>query len=388
MTRGDDRPGAGTGADEPPSVVAFTDTYLPTVNGVTYAVQTWRDQWRARGGRMAVVYPNSAHDPAPGEHPVPSVRFPFYEGFRVGTPLIPDDLGQADVVHSHTPFGLGVAGRRYAGRADAALVVSYHTPSAEYAEYLSPFESVSRVIRRASRRYERWFLDAADVVVTPTAATRERLQGAVGPSAPVEVVPNGVDTDFFRPVDPRPFLERYDLPRDRPLVGYTGRHGYEKRLTDLVDAAPRLDGVTVVLAGDGPAREDLEARADAGDGDVRFLGFLDRTDLPAFYSALDVFAFPSPVETEGLVALEAAACGTPVAGADEGALANTVVPGENGRHFDTGDSASLAQTVRRVLGERRSLTRRCLARREEMDVSRSIDRLEAVYRRALESAED
>ena len=56
-----------------PRVAAFTDTYLPTVNGVTYTVETWRDRWEARGGRMDVVYPDGDHGPAPHEHPVGSL---------------------------------------------------------------------------------------------------------------------------------------------------------------------------------------------------------------------------------------------------------------------------------------------------------------------------
>jgi hypothetical protein len=63
-----------------PRVVAFTDTYLPTVNGVTYTVETWRDRWAARGGHMDVVYPDGDHDPAANEYPVNSVPFPFYDG--------------------------------------------------------------------------------------------------------------------------------------------------------------------------------------------------------------------------------------------------------------------------------------------------------------------
>ena len=44
-----------------PRVAAFTDTYLPTVNGVTYTVKTWREQWARRDSEMAVVYPKSEH---------------------------------------------------------------------------------------------------------------------------------------------------------------------------------------------------------------------------------------------------------------------------------------------------------------------------------------
>ena len=367
----------------PPSVVAFTDTYLPTVNGVTYTVKAWRDRWRDRDGRMDVVYPGGdGHEPTDGEHPVRSVRFPYYDGFRLGLPRTPGsvDRGAVDVVHAHTPFGLGLAGLRLAGRLDRPIVANYHTPIGEYADYLADTELVERAIAAATGRYERWFFGRVDAVVAPSEATRRHLERSVGLDTPVEVVPNGIDLDRFEPVDPAPFRERHGLPADRPLIGYTGRHGYEKRLDDLVDAGARLDA-TVVFGGDGPARGDLEARARERGVDARFLGFLDREALPALYSALDVFVFPSPVETQGLVALEANACGTPVVGADAGALADTVDDGETGYRYAPGDVSDLVDAVERALAERERLAERCLARRPESSVERALDRLTDLYAR-------
>ena len=366
-----------------PRVAAFTDTYLPTVNGVTYTVKTWRDRWEGRGGRMDIVYPNSDHDADAGEHPVGSLPFPFYDGFRVGLPQVPDAIQRVDVVHSHTPFGIGLGGYRLARDLDAPLVTSYHTPSAEYAEYLSVNGAVEKTIRRTATTYERAFLNRSAVVVVPSAKTARHVRDEVGVSADIEVVPNGVDTDFFEP-DAGDFRDRFDLP-DGPLIGYTGRHGYEKQLGAIVDAADGLDrDVTLVFGGDGPARGDLETAAADADVDARFLGFLDREDLPAFYAALDVFAFPSPVETQGLVALEANACGTPVAGVDAGALADTVADGENGYKAAAGDTDAFRAAIARTLDERERLREHCLDRREETSAEYAVDRLESVYEGVLD----
>jgi len=361
-----------------PDVAAFSDTYLPTVNGVSYTVQAWRDRWTARGNRMAVVYPDADRTPDADEHPVWSLPLPFYEGFRLALPRVPDAVGDSDLVHAHTPFSLGLAGYRLARRRDLPLVASYHTPTAEYADYVAVGDRSAGLLRRASERWERWFYDRADVAVVPSDATRDHLRDAVGVSTPVEVVPNGVDVERFAPADPTDFLERHGLADAGPLVGYTGRHGYEKRLEDLVGAAAGLDA-TLVFGGDGPARADLEDEAAAAGVDARFLGFLDRDDLPAFYSALDVFAFPSPVETQGLVALEANACGTPVVGADSGALATTVDDGETGYNFETGDVGDFRDALERALANEATLSENCLARRESLSVERAVDRLTDVY---------
>ncbi|WP_136686699.1 glycosyltransferase [Halorhabdus amylolytica] len=368
-----------------PSVAAFTDTYFPTVNGVTYTIQSWRDCWHQRGGDMPIVYPGSdEYDPDEREYPVKSVPFPFYEGFRVGVPRVPDGVGDPNLVHAHTPFGLGMSAMRLARSRDLPLVASYHTPTSEYAAYVSLGDHVERTIRRTARRYERWFFGRADMVVVPSERTREHVRDRIGIEATVEVVPNGIDTDRFRPVDPEEFLQRYDLPTDRPIVGYTGRHGYEKCLPDIVAATDDMD-VTVVFGGDGPARPDVEARAEAADLDVRFLGFLPREELPAFYSALDVFLFSSPVETQGLVALEANACGTPVAGVDSGALAETIEDGVNGYSYPQGDIEAFRDAIRRALDEREELGEHCLERRETISSNHAVDRLEEAYADVLDT---
>jgi len=363
-----------------PRVATFTDTYLPTVNGVTYTVQTWRDHWQERGGRMDVVYPQSDHEPTAGEYPVRSLPFPFYDGYRLGMPQIPSAVRDADVVHAHTPFSLGMAGKRLARKIDAPLVASYHTPTGEYAEYVSFSETIRSAVRTSAEEYERWYLDHAQMVITPSERAAEYI-GGLGVDVSVTVLSNGVDTDFFKPPESSDFRERYDLS-DGPLVGYTGRHGHEKCLGDILTACEGLD-VTVVFGGDGPARETLESAAATSDLDVRFLGFLDRQELPELYAALDVFAFPSPVETQGLVALEANCCGTPVAGVDAGALRDTIEEGTTGYSYEKGDMDGFQRAIGRVIDDRDELRERCLARREQVSVEHAVDELGAVYEQVL-----
>ncbi|MFQ3295461.1 MAG: glycosyltransferase involved in cell wall biosynthesis [Halobacteriales archaeon] len=363
-----------------PTVAAFTDTYLPTVNGVTYTIQSWRRRWQKNGGRMDVVYPRSSHAPEAGEYPVKSVSFPFYEDYRLGAPQVPEAVTDVDLVHAHTAFALGLAGLRLARRIDVPLVASYHTPTGEYTEYVTDVDRVAGALTNVTESYERWYFDRADLVVVPSEPAREHIVDEVGVRTPVRIVSNGVDTGRFRPVEDDAFRNRYDL--EGTLIGYTGRHGYEKRLQDLIDVAGAVDA-TIVLGGDGPARADLEARAEEIDADIRFLGFLDREEMPAFYSTLDVFAFPSPVETQGLVALEAYACGTPVVGANGGALSQTINDGVTGYHFKTGNVDNFANMLRQALSERERLAENCLDRRRQISIDRSMSDLADVYKELL-----
>ena len=360
-------------------VAAFTDTYLPTVNGVSYTVREWRSRWSNGRGQMDVVYPGTTgYEPKDGEHPVRSLPFPFYDGFRLGSPSIPADICEADLVHAHTPFSVGLAGMRLARSLDVPFVASYHTPTGEYARYVAPTTQFIGGIKRVSCLYERWFLNRAETIVVPSEATKRRLVDEIGVTPPVKVIPNGVDVTFFSPVDPDPFLHRYEIPRDKPIIGYTGRQGYEKHLSELLTAVDGLD-VTVVMGGDGPAHEDLKRQAATIDADVLFLGFLDREELPSFYSSLDVFAFPSPVETQGLVALEAIACGTPVVGCDSGALSDTIDDGETGVHYRNGDIVSFRSAIHRTLDKKEVLRQACLERRDDLAVEHTVGWLADLY---------
>ncbi|MFC7137239.1 glycosyltransferase [Halobaculum litoreum] len=218
----------------------------------------------------------------------------------------------------------------------------------------------------------------------PSEPAGEHLRN-IGVHSRVEVVPNGVDTDFFaRPPDDevRAFRRRHDLPApgEAPLVGYTGRHGFEKELEEIPPAVAAADGEpTLVFGGDGPAREAVREACEAAGVDARFLGFLPREELPAFYAGLDAFLFPSPVETQGLVALEANACGTPVVGVNAGALADTVDDGVTGAHYPRGDTAAFAAAIDRTLADRDALSAACLDRRDATSVEHAVDRLAEVY---------
>jgi len=364
----------------PPAVGVFTDTYLPTVNGVSYTVSLWRDRYVRRGGQQWVVYPDHPdRRPGHGEHPVGSVPLPIYPGFRVAPPRIPDGLKDVDLVHVHSPFGMGLAGRRLA--ADIPLVVSYHTPTPAYAAYVPGGARIQQLVAAIADRYERWFLRQADLVVFPSAATRDAFSVGAASEPEMTVISNGIDLERFAPATPDPVVDAA-VSDERPTIGYTGRLGHEKQLDELLLAAAALD-VQVLIGGDGPARTELEGIARQQDIDATFLGFLSRDALPGFYSALDLFVFPSPVETQGLVAMEAIACGTPVIAADAAALSETVTDGIDGLHYPPRDIDALQAAIETGLRTQETLEAGCLRQRASLGVGASIDELIKHYHTLL-----
>lgn len=361
------------------NVTFFTDTYHPTINGVTYTIDRWAKRWNRSFGSTQIVYPkHPEYTPSDHEFPVPSVGFPWYESYRIGAPLIPRGLHDPDIVHLHSLYTVGIGGGLLSKLTGTPLVATYHTPINEYSDYLISNDTVSKGFTTLLRLQERFALGLVDHVITPSEHTKDYLDDVIGTGTPVDVISNGVDTETFRPEGRNAFRDRYNL--SGTIIGYTGRQGFEKQLEKIIYAAEEMQyDVTVVFGGDGPAREQLEAIASEADVSVEFLGFLPRNQLPEFYSALDVFAFPSPIETEGIVAMESMSCGTPVVGINSGALTETIHHGDTGYLYEPHAITEFADYLDLAVEQYPTLREECLNLRAEFDIDASLRKVTEIY---------
>ncbi|MFB6147815.1 MAG: glycosyltransferase, partial [Candidatus Nanohaloarchaea archaeon] len=137
-----------------------------------------------------------------------------------------------------------------------------------------------------------------------------------------------------------------------------------------LDMAEKFDG-TLVIVGDGPEKEELEK---AAPGNVIFMDWLERGELPGFYSGIDVFVTASEGDTLGLSPLEANACGTPVVAADNFPFTETVA-GKNGIRFEPGNPGEPVEKVSKVLEDEFD-TRAAV---KDYSMEKTVDRLEEIY---------
>lgn len=212
----------------------------------------------------------------------------------------------------------------------------------------------SHFLRRARQR--RWRPVLRRLVRWPRhvlAASVEIAEVARGlaPEVRVEALPNGVETDRFRPVSPAfpagPGERVVVVPRR--LVPKNGVEHLVRAVPQIVAAVP---GARFLLIGDGPERGRLEAlAASLGVGEaVRFLGARPHTEMPALLASGEIAVLPSLMEATSVAALEAMACELPVVATQVGGLPE-LVDGEVGRLVPPGDPGALAEGVVALLGD-------------------------------------
>ena len=305
-------------------VLMVSDVYFPRINGVSTAIQTYRENLAACGIEVSLVAPdygNACREPWITRVPArPVPRDPEDRLMRWGAMRSAVDTAVArgcDLIHVQTPFLAHYTGHGAARRAGVPVIATYHTLFEEYLQHYAPFIP-SGWLRGMARRFSRSQCNALNAVIVPSQAIYQRLTD-YGVAAPLHILPTGIPVGNFSGAGRDAFRARHGIDPTRPVALYVGRVAHEKNIEFLLDVADlareSVPDFLLLIAGEGPAlnalRESVVRRKLSAN--VQFLGYLDRrTDLPDCYAAADVFVFASRTETQGLVLLEAMAAGLPV----------------------------------------------------------------------------
>jgi exopolysaccharide biosynthesis WecB/TagA/CpsF family protein len=168
-----------------------------------------------------------------------------------------------------------------------------------------------------------------------------------------EVLPTrmGVNLDYFSEGSKAAARKALGLPAKGRLAGFAGRFIEEKGVADLIAAAAKLKGLSLLLVGDGPAKEAWVVQAKAA-GVPLALRALEHGRMAQAFQAMDVLCLPSrstPAWKEqfGRVLVEAMACGTPVLGSDSGAIPSVI--GRAGLVHPEGEIPAIASCLKQLL---------------------------------------
>lgn len=329
-------------------VAVVSESFLPTVNGVTTSVCRVLEQLAAAGHEAMVISP--AAPKAPSHYagfPVHTVPAMAYRQFPVGLPnpqvarLIADF--QPDVLHAASPFLLGAQAIAAANRLGVASVAIYQTDVAGYAR-----RNRLGLAANAVWRLLKWVHDGATLTLAPSTSSMADLE-----VAGVERLARwgrGVDLERYHPNNRlAPLARRYReflSPNGEVVVGYIGRVAPEKQVERL-RCLRGIPGMRLVVVGDGPALPSVQKSLRPLP--VTYLGRLSGEELAAAYAALDVFVHTGEEETFGQTVQEAHASGLPVVAPAAGGPLDLVEYGTDGFLFR--DDYELRNQVRALVGD-------------------------------------
>ena len=287
---------------------------------------------------------------------------------------------------------------------DPALPVGHVAPKVElpYAVVLHGAEVTVPGRLPGTRQLLRRVLRGASLVICAGRYPAAEAERAAGRSLPTVVVPPGVDTARFQPLDSAErasVRQELGLPVDAPLVVSVSRLVPRKGMDTLIRAAARLrdrvPDVVVAIAGSGRDRARLEGLIASTGAPVRLLGRVPDEVLPGLYGAGDVFSMScrnrwGGLEQEGfgIVFVEAAAAGVPAVAGESGGSAEAVVHGETGLVVPRPDASDqVADALADLLDDetrRREMGRRA---RQRAEIEFSYDVLAARLRSGIDDAE-
>lgn len=319
----------------------MTNTYLPHVGGVARSVSTFAEEFRRKRHRVLVVAPEFEGKPLPPRaaaivERVPAIQNFHGSDFSVRWPIVglPPRLAgfQPDIIHAHHPFLLGDTALRVAATKNAPVIFTHHTRYEDYTHYV-PFDSAA--LKEIAIKLSTHFANLCDGVIAPSESIA-RLIRRRGVNRPIRVVPTGIDVAAFAAGDGARFRRKYRLPPNAFIVGHVGRLAPEKNLEYLGEAVATFLKATpqawFVVVGAGPSEDKLREQFFARGVADRLLlaGRHTGRALADAYNAMNVFAFASFSETQGMVLAEAMAAGSPVVALNAPGVRELMEDGSNG----------------------------------------------------------
>ena len=411
-------------------IVIATAMYYPMINGVAVfshnlAVglakrgndvmvicpsQTGRNYTRTIDGVKTVylksvqakIYPDQIHA-VPAKKKFLGREWPhlwYRHGFRVSVfpqREIKSVLNEfrPNVVHVQVSDPIGLSVVAYARHRGIPVVTTEHNQPDVFTDPLKVPGVMKKPVNYLLTSYFRNRQSKSDFVTMPTEQAIKDLIWSRGKGFPVPVaaVSNGVDLACFKPGKaPTEIYKKYGVSVERPVVLYVGRVDPEKRVGAVIDAfkeaRKKIPKALLIIVGDGVDKVRLMQKTKKmglGD-DVKFLGRVLPPDLYELYKIGDVFATASEIETQGIVLIEAAACGLPLIAVDKGAVSEVCINDENGYLCEPGNVEEISVAMVKILSDeklRKKFSENSIIIAHEHDFEKTLDRFEKIYRKVI-----
>lgn len=378
-------------------IAMFTNTYSPHIGGVARSVKALAGGLREIGHEVLVVAPEF---PGSRKSDAEIMRMSAVQDFTGSDFALPSPFSWTlsnrleefapDIIHSHHPFLLGGTALRMAATRKLPIIYTNHTRYDLYSHYIM---QNSDIMKRLALSLTTGYCDLCDHVIAPSGSTAKFLT-AQSVTAPITVIPTGVNIKQPDHFDIALERRRLGICENAFVVGHVGRLAQEKNLPYLAKALvgfllQKMDAHAVIVGDGAMVGAMAKIFTDAGVQErVHMTGALRGEALANAYAILDVFAFSSKSETQGLVLIEAMAAGVPIVALDADGVRDVVEDGKNGFLLmrDSGPTEFAARLTSLALLDKPDLKKLCNAASgtskmygQDSTVQKTLD----LYRRAI-----
>ena len=323
-------------------ILMMTNSYFPHLGGLEQSLTSFSHELRKLGHEVLIAAPGPVGCTDKKENVVrlPALHHNNGKGieFSINLPMpgefsrIMDEF-RPDIIHSHYPFFMGDFAVRLSRQYHVPLVFSYHIMFEHYVHYLPiRTEGVKQFLITLASGYA----NMCQHVIAPSQSVREILiKRRI--KVPITIVPTGVNVGAFAYGRGKLFCQQNRIPAGALVIGHVSRLAPAKNLDFMVPALLELlkkdKRVHALIVGRGPSVPMIRSKfKQAGlQKRLHLTGYLDGQDLIDAYHAMDVFAFASLSETQGIVLVEALAAGVPVVAVNAPGVREVVKDYVNGR---------------------------------------------------------
>ncbi len=379
-------------------IVFYTDTYSPAIDGVVNSIKQSRRELERRGHKVYIFTAGTAETAAfeksdSGLTVLRGIRLRRYPQYTIALkPVFSTKLKDLhpDIIHSHTPFNMGILAVHAKKLTGARLVSTFHTLVFSD-ELLAAFLSRNRIIKALGKfalmRYLKWFYQKSDVVIAPSVYIRDMLKSKLGLKGRIDVIPEGVEfMTTENNLSKSSARKKIGIHTDGKILLYLGRVSPEKNLALLLKYGKQLEdsGFTIIIAGDGPYMSECIALSKKyGLKTIRFPGFIKEDMKRYYYAAADVFCNPSLFDTQSLVDLEAMSHSLPILVPKSSAQTDFLSKGKCGEAFNGVNGDDLVKNALKIANSPRAYHTRRVA--EKYDIKHTVDKLLQTYYSLIES---
>lgn len=390
-------------------IIIGSESFAPNISGVATAVELLAKNLAKDGNEVYVFAPSrsyATHEDKKSFKDFTVIRFrsvpsPFRKGFRLT--LWPKkevykfvEKIRPDIIHLHDPNSVSSSLLAASGKLNIPVVITNHFSLDYVISYLWYLRPVHKQVRRFLRKYLSNFYNKCEYITCPTKTVAKDLL-TWGVKSPIVPISNGVDLDrFFSFSNIKDIYLKYHLPSN-PIVLYAGRVDKDKQIQVFIESIPHVlkeVNAHFLIAGMGdeiPKMKKLAKKLEI-EQEISWIGWIDRNtdELARIYQVADVFAIPSPIETQSIVTMEAMASGSPIVGANSGALPELIKNSKNGFLFKPGDSIDLAKNIVKILKDKKLQEKMSKASIEivsEHQIEQSFKKIKEIYSKVLENQE-